>query len=233
MHLVVVYRAACISVVTTEQSKHLTNANEHNWVNLKIIMTESNDRKEEKLSKRWVQDTLISDDPEWPLFEIYENYETRQSKIGNETVLYSVNLPSNLLSSLIDGSAPSANFKYTDLINSIKVASSEEACCWVQINEPDNVLAIVEDVWAHTWDEYYSQDHQLEALLTNPAPEGGCSFMCLVPTSRSWVLVHELNPENDFTISIHADEKFSDDVLAKLGVSAVADVRIEGANLSS
>lgn len=92
-------------------------------------MTESNDNNEEKLSKRWVQDTLISNDSEWPLFEIYENLETRQSKIENEAVLYSVNLSSNLLVSMIDGTAPSANFEYTDLMNSIKEASSEEACC--------------------------------------------------------------------------------------------------------
>ena len=103
----------------------------------------------------------------------------------------------------------------------------------MQVNEPDNALAIVEDVWVHTWEEYYSQDHQLEALITNPAAEGGCSYMCLVPTSRSWILAHDLNPENDFTISIHADDKFSDDVLSRLGVSAAADVRIDVSGLPS
>ncbi|MEE9334706.1 MAG: hypothetical protein V3U65_11525 [Granulosicoccaceae bacterium] len=194
-------------------------------------MTESNDIDQEKLSKRWVRDNLISKDAEWPLFEIYENFETRQSKFESETVLYSINLSSNLLVSLIDGTAPAANFKYIDLMQSIQAVSSQEACCWVQVNEPDNALAIVEDVWAHTWEEFYSQDHQLESLVSNPAAEGGCSYMCLVPASRSWILVHELNPENDFTISVHAKEKFRDDVLTKLGVAAATDARIDVTNL--
>ena len=190
-------------------------------------MTESNDIDQEKQTKRWVEDTLISKDAEWPLFEMYEDSEARQSKFENETVLYSVNLSSNILVSLIDGAVPSANFKYTDLMKSIQEASSEEACCWVQVNEPDNALAIVEDVWAHTWEEFYSQEHQLESLLTNPAAEGGCSYLCLVPDSKSWILVHDLNPENDFTISIHANNNFSDEVLSILGVDAATDTRID------
>ena len=188
-------------------------------------MSTTNDTNPQELIKSWAEENLISKDEEWPLFEIYENFETRQSKFGIETVIYSVGLSSNLLVSLIDGVAPPANFKYTDLMKSIQTASSSESCFWIRINEPDNCLAIIEEVWEHTWQHDYSQDYQLEELERSPAAEGGCSYLCLVPASKSWILTHELNPNNDFTISIHSNEKFRDDVLSILGVSPVADAR--------
>ncbi len=185
--------------------------------------TSSDDQVE--LTQNWAEEHLISNDEESPLFEIYEDVDNQKSKFGVEAVIYSAALSNNLLVSLIDGVAAPAKFKYADLMKSVSEVSSNELCYWVRINEPDNCLAVIEEVWEHTWDEDYSQDYQLEELERGPAAEGGCSYLCLLPASKAWVLVHELNPGNNFTISVHANEGFRDQVLALLNVEEANDVR--------
>lgn len=175
--------------------------------------------------RSWVLNNLFSNDIDGSLFEIYEDFESRKSKFGIETVLYSVKLSDSFILAIIEGTIPPAEFKYRDLMSSICKASSEEKCYWVYITEPDNCIAVLEEARLHYWGKEYSQDYQLQSFEKKPAAEGGCSYMCLIPESKSWILVHEMNPLNDFTIAIHSNEKFREDVLTSLSVSEVDNAR--------
>jgi len=180
---------------------------------------------QEEQIKRWVESNLISNDDDGSYFDIYKDYKTRQSKFGDETLLYSASLGNNLLVSLVDGTAPPAGFKFVELMKSVQAASKNEECYWVHVNEPDNCMAVLESVHQHSWES--SQEHPLIDLELNQAAEGGGTHLCLVPESKNWVLAHELNPGVDFTISLHAQSVFSDAVLSSLGVSDIRDVRAQ------
>lgn len=173
----------------------------------------------------WVRKHLISSDPAYPIFEIYSDFSNRKSKLGKETVLYSARIPDSFVLAVIEGNVTPAPFKYADLMKAVMSATNEQPCYWVYITEPDNALAVVEQLRPHRWEALYSQYYQLEAFEKNPAAEGGCSYMCLLPEDKSWLLVHELIPMDSFTISLHSDENFSERVLGMLGVQASADVR--------
>jgi|GEM_PF-5265544 len=178
---------------------------------------------EEGRIKSWVEDTLVSEDDGATYFDLYQDYKTRQSKFGLETVLYSTPVGENLMSSMINGIAKPAGFDYSDLLKSIQDSIEDEECHWVHVNEPDNCMAVVESVYGHDWQ--HSLVHHLIDFELNQAAEGGCTHLCLVPASKQWLLAHELNPLNDFTIALHADEALRDKVLKGLGVSAARDVR--------
>ncbi len=92
--------------------------------------------------------------------------------------------------SVIDGSTRPAAFRvpsgsgYCELIRVVRRVSADEPAYWFYGTDPDNALSVLS--WLHRCHYDHALDHRLESFETEPAREGGCSWLGLAGGSRQW-----------------------------------------------
>ncbi len=72
--------------------------------------------------------------------------------------------------------------------------------------------------WVHRCHYDHALDHPLESFETEPAREGGSSWLGLVGGSRQWLLLHEYSPFNSFAISVHGPSEYCRAVATGVGI---------------
>ena len=177
----------------------------------------------EKNIKSWVEKNLVDQDSSYPSFDLYIDWETRKSKFGIESILYSNEIRESFVLAIINGEMPASKFKYEAVMKAIEETSNSVDCYWLHVIQPDNSWVEVAKIWKHSWE--YSQTFQLETIEQMPAAEGGVSNLCLLSSDKTWLLNHELNPGNDFSITLHSNSEFRISLFSKLHGDEVADVR--------
>ena len=76
-------------------------------------------------------------------------------------------------------------------------------------------MAVIDWIWS--LGDVYNESYQLQRIERNPAPEGGGSYLMLLPKSKEWMLVNEYDYEN-FTIHLHGHPQFITDVASRINV---------------
>ena len=93
---------------------------------------------------------------------------------------------------------------------------------WVYGTEPDNALAVIDRVWS--LGDAYKESDQLRHLERHPAPEGGGSYLMLLPKSKQWMLMNEYDYER-FTIYLHGHRQFIADIASRINAAPVWEWR--------
>ena len=139
--------------------------------------------------------------------------------------LYHTALRGSFVLSMITGTARPAPFRvpdgrsaYHELIQAVRRASADEPAYWFYGTDPDNALSVLS--WVRRCHYEHALDHALQSFETEPADEGGCSWLGLVGESRRWMLLHEYDPGNSFAINVHGPPEFCRAVAAGLGADA-------------
>lgn len=187
------------------------------------LLSMFNTQLSEKNIKSWIEKNLIGEESDCRDFDLYSDWKNRESKFGVETVLYSSRIRESFVLAILDGEMPKAEFSYEKLLKTIEYCTGKRSCYWVHVTQPDNSWVDIVKIWEHSW--LYSQTFQLENIEQLPAEEGGMSYLCLLAADKSWILSHELNPGNDFTIALHSSSELRDCILEKLDRTEVLDVR--------
>ena len=137
--------------------------------------------------------------------------------------LYHSPLHGSFLLSVIDGSAQPATFSvpsgrspYNEPIRTVRHVSEDDPAFWFYGTNPDNALSLLS--WVHRCHYDHALDYRLESFETEPAAEGGCSWLGLASASRKWLLLHEYSPSNSFDISVHGTLGFCQAVAAGVGL---------------
>jgi hypothetical protein len=81
-------------------------------------------------------------------------------------------------------------------------------------------LAVIDRIWS-LGDAYYESD-QLRFIERQPAPEGGGSYLMLLPKSKQWMLINEYDCER-FTIYLHGCREFIENVAEQIGAAPIGN----------
>ena len=74
--------------------------------------------------------------------------------------------------------------------------------------------------WVRQCHYEYAVDHPLESFETEPAREGGRSWLGLAGGSRRWLLLHEYHTCNSLAITVHGPPDFCRAVVEGVGVES-------------
>jgi hypothetical protein len=197
--------------VIADIPKHC-KTNLHEWCHqaLERLPKEALDRS----TRCWLESTLIGNDDGYTYFSFFGN--DGESRFGTHAAIYSTRIDrdSFLLSSL-NGTIKRPRFQYPNLLTALRVIGGNELASWVYGTEPDNALAVIDRIWS--LGDAYSESEQLRHIERQPAPEGGGSYLMLLPKSKQWMLMNEYDYER-FTIYVHGRREFIADVASQLGV---------------
>jgi hypothetical protein len=166
----------------------------------------------DRSTRLWVDSALIANDDGYTCFSFYNS--DRQSRFGTHAAIYStrVDQDSFLLSSL-NGTISRPPFRYSKLLAVLRDIGGNELATWVYGTEPDNALAVIDRVWS--LGDAYKESDQLRYIERQPAPEGGGSYLMLLPKSKQWMLMNEYDYER-FTIYLHGHRQFIADVASRI-----------------
>ena len=76
------------------------------------------------------------------------------------------------------------------------------------IYDPDNALSVLS--WVRACYYECASEYNLNSFETSPAPEGGVSWLGLLDADKKWMLLHTLNPCNEFRIDFHGTPSICD-----------------------
>jgi hypothetical protein len=164
--------------------------------------------------RAWIDGTLIGSDGYFA-----------PTGFASSVPLYQTPLRGSFVLSVIDGSARLAPFRvpdgrsaYNELIRVVRRVSADEPAYWFYGTDPDNALSVLS--WVHRCHYEHALDYRLGSFETEPAQEGGRSWLGLAGQSRRWLLLHEYNPCNSFAITVHGPSEFCRAVAAGVGAEA-------------
>ena len=113
---------------------------------------------------------------------------------------------------------PDGRSAYHELVRVVRRVSADEPAYWFYGTDPDNALSVLS--WVRRCHYDHALDHPLESFETEPAQEGGCSWLGLMGESQWWLLLHEYSPCNSFGITVHGSPEFCQAVAAGVGAEA-------------
>lgn len=143
-----------------------------------------------------------------------ENGYFRTESYPNSTTIYETEIIGPLLAAIVNGNTRGANFKgrmhtakheFDALIRKFCEITRNEQTYWFYYQEPDfayGVLKLVEKC------DYAYAVHRLEYFETDPADQGGPSYLGLLPGNYEYLLLHSYVPWKSFKISVHGEESF-------------------------
>lgn len=171
----------------------------------------------DRSTREWVDKSLIANDDGYTYFSFFER--EGRSRFGTHALFYeSPVVHDSFLLSALQGSIAPPTFAYSELLLALRDAGGDELATWVYGTEPDNALAFVNMVWS--LGNAYAETYQLRRLEREPAPEGGGSYLMLLPKSKKWMLLHQYDYEQ-FTIQLHGSREFIEEVAARINAEPV------------
>lgn len=175
----------------------------------------------DRSTRNWLESTLISNDEGYTYYSFYTN--DGESRFGAHAVIFSTKVEhdSFLLSSL-NGTIKQPPFRYSNLLTTLREIGGDELATWVYGTEPDNALAVIDRIWS--LGDAYSESDQLRHLERQPSPEGGGSYLMLLPKSKQWMLMNEYD-YGRFTIYLHGCREFIADVASQINAQPEWDWR--------
>ncbi len=148
-------------------------------------------------ARAWIQSSLLGRDA-----------GLSTSRFESRVILCQIRLRGSFLASLINRaeesasySAPEGRFRYQELIRQVARVTGGEKAWWFYVTDPDNALSVLE--WVRECHYDCALDASLSHFETNPAAEGGVCRLGLLGSSGRWLLFHECEPDELFTLSFH------------------------------
>jgi hypothetical protein len=169
----------------------------------------------DRSTRRWVESTLILNDEGYTCFAFVDG--DGKSRFGTHAAIYRTRIDDDsfLLSSL-NGTIDKPPFRFSQLLTALCEIGGNELATWVYGTEPDNALAIIDRVWS--LGDAYKESHQLQQIERHPAPEGGGSYLMLLPKSKKWMLLNEFDHQW-FSIVVHGNRQFIADLASRIHAS--------------
>lgn len=168
----------------------------------------------DRATRDWVESTLIANEDGYTYFSFFAR--NGHSHFGSHAGFYSSPIErDSFLLSAFNGTLKPIAFRYVDLLAALRAIGGNEPATWVYGIEPDGALAIIHKVWS--LGDAYAESYHLQLLERHPSPEGGGSYLMLLPKSKSWLLLHNYDYEQ-LTISLHGASSFITAVAARIGV---------------
>ena len=171
----------------------------------------------ERSTRIWVESELIEHDQTYSFFNFFD--PSGSSRFGAHAAFYSnpVEQYSFLLSSLNATFVPPP-FRFAELLQRLRDVGGNELATWVYGTEPDNVIAMIDRISG--LGDPYGEPDRLRWIEQQPAPEGGGSYLMLLPKSKKWMLLNEYD-YNRFTIYLHGEVEFIDRVAQGIGAQTI------------
>jgi hypothetical protein len=168
----------------------------------------------DRSTRVWIDRVLISNEDGHTAFSFF--LPDGASRFGTHAVFYSTCIDDDcFLLSALNGIIPKPSFSYAGLLGALRENANGELASWVYGTEPDNALAIVNRVWS--LGDSFKECYHLRQLEQEPAPQGGASYLMLLPRSREWMLLNEYY-SGCFTISLHAQRSFIERIASAVDV---------------
>jgi hypothetical protein len=169
----------------------------------------------DRSTRCWAERMLISSDDGGTCFMFFN--DDGKSRFGTHAAIYSTRIDADsfLLSSL-NGTITQPPFRYSQLLTALRDLGGNELASWAYGTEPDNALAVIERIWS--MGDAYAESDQLRQLERQPAPEGGGSYLMLLPKSKRWMLLNEYDHER-FTVYLHGNRQFILDVASMVNAT--------------
>jgi hypothetical protein len=104
--------------------------------------------------------------------------------------------------------------RYDRLIDAVMTATNQCDAFWFFGYDPDNVLSVLS--WVRACNYELASEYNLNSFETSPAPEGGVSWLGLLDANKEWMLLHTLNPCNEFSIDFFGTTDLCDSIAASL-----------------
>jgi len=166
----------------------------------------------DRSTRRWIESTLIAEEDGYTYYSFFDG--SGRSRFGNHATIYStrVDQESFLLSSF-NGTVCRPSFQYSKLLAALRAVGSDELATWVYGTEPDGAFASIDHVWS--LGDSYCESYHLRRIERHPSPEGGGSYLMLLPKSKEWMLMNEYDGER-FTIALHGSRRFIEDVVSRI-----------------
>ncbi|MES2824234.1 MAG: hypothetical protein V4732_11580 [Pseudomonadota bacterium] len=137
-----------------------------------------------------------------------EDQLLKVSSFESSLPLYFTPLANNFVSTIINGSGVSANFKinpgeyqYNNIVRKIASISNQEPAVWFYYSVIDNAVGMLNEVWECNYE--FSLDYALEKFEREPAAQGGVSFLGLLSRNKSWLLLHTYEPGESLQIDFY------------------------------
>lgn len=155
----------------------------------------------------------MNDFKKWIIDELVDRYQFLDPSIFECSIdLYSTTLCSNFLSTIINGTGTSASYKtdypgefqYCYLLRKVTEATEHEPADWFYYTVTDNAVGNINRMWKH--DSRNCLEYPLQYFETEPAIQGGVSYLVLVGSQKTWMLLHEYNPCESFVIKYHGSK---------------------------
>jgi hypothetical protein len=96
------------------------------------------------------------------------------------------------------------------------MVTGRERAFWFYVTCPDNSASIVSWVQECRYD--WALDEPLSRFEVEPAREGGVSYLGLLGASVRWLLLHQHDPDEEFSISFHAPAEMCEELSRGLAV---------------
>lgn len=169
----------------------------------------------DRSTRLWFQDNLIEGGYAEHLSH-FDFHKSEQSKFGHQVELFSTPIDKgSFLVSALNGTLKPLSFVYSDLLKILKGKCLGNLATWVYGIEPDNAIAIIE--WITSLGDPFSSDVDIlgNSIERNPAPEGGMSYLMLLPKDKDWMLLHVFD-YHVFSIQLHGNKQFLSSVHSQL-----------------
>ena len=98
--------------------------------------------------------------------------------------------------------------RYDRLIDAVIASTHKSGAFWFYGYDPDNALSVLS--WVRACYYECASEYNLNSFETSPAPEGGVSWLGLLDADKKWMLLHTLNPCNEFRIDFHGTPSICD-----------------------
>lgn len=148
----------------------------------------------------WVQQNLWSDG-------YFNPCDSKgRSKFGSSVEIYSVSLAGDIGES-------TSPFTPEQLISAILTVTSQTETFWFHILDPDNAISMWQYGARTEKDIPRDYKQRLQAFMQNLAPQGGNSYLGMLPISRQWLFLHALSPGNDLIVTFHGKPELTKELL--------------------
>ncbi len=148
----------------------------------------------------WIYNTLVGKDE-------FLNTLIFEKKLA----IYFTPLASNFVATIINGSSHRASYKvnpgefqYNHIIRKVATVTEGTSAVWFYYTVIDNAVGQLNDVWECNYN--YCLDYPLEKFETEPAKEGGVSYLGLLSKNKSWLLLHTYEPSESLEITFYGSQ---------------------------
>ena len=133
------------------------------------------------------------------------------SVFDSKMLIHFTPLSNNFVATIINGSGTAATYKlnsgenqYNKIVRQVALATKAETAHWFYYTVIDNAVGQLNDVWECNYE--YSLDYPLEKFEREPADQGGVSYLGLIGTNKTWLLLITYEPGESLKITFHGPE---------------------------